>query len=112
MAKTAEGLTPLPPTPKEQRMIARLRYNQFAKYCYWLLQEFDKGHNLFYAKDLAEVEGITIQTGYRFFKDITVLGYVIENKAGNTVSYSLKLNSDKPLLFGLLPYIKKTLEIK
>ncbi len=89
--------------------IAKCKYVSFSKYCYWILCE-SSNSDIFNVKDLSRRFKISYPTSYSFFNELTILGFM-EKKVLNRSSVFFKLinNSEKPKLFHLLPYIKKTL---
>lgn len=107
-----ESIEKLPKIEMDFKAVAilRCRYRPFCQYAYWLLQKHSEGETLFKVNDLSRATGRTLNTTYRFFQDMVNLGYL--NKTSYSEHYNLILNSDKPKLWELLPYIKKTLGIK
>jgi predicted transcriptional regulator len=108
-SKELELDLPLEHIDPKERAIARARYKQFSKYCYWLLCREADGEELFYPTDLAKYAKITYAIAYRYFKDMVNFGYLKQISEGHLSHFELTKNDGHTKLRELLPYIKKTL---
>jgi len=94
----------------KERAINKTRYEQFCKYCWWLLIRDTEGEDIFYANELARFAKVSYTTAYRFFIDLVNLGYAIQERAGTITFFKLVKNDGHTKLKELIPYLKKTLK--
>lgn len=94
----------------KERGIARCRFKPFCTYIWWILKLNQEGTNqgIFVPKDLCRYAKINYNIAYRLFEDLVNLDYFTKTE----YHYELKRNDGEIKLMELLPYIKKTLNIK
>lgn len=94
----------------KERGIARSRHFPFSRYCYWFLSRYEKGNEFFVTRELSKWAKISPSAAHNFCEDLVALNYLGIKRTGQYKYYFLILNSKKPKLYELLPFIEKTLK--